>query len=165
MTKKGPFIVDRAVSALLIVAYIGFIVGVVVDVSQTSKGIWMAVLLAPFGACLRAYLAKYKVDKYMFPLGTFIANVFGAVILSGMHVAGFRSTSGCPDNEICWSSVIIYAIGTGFCACLTTISTFMSEVYKIRAKVPLYGYGYAIATAVVCQILCGIINGVNYALP
>ncbi|XP_002131803.2 uncharacterized protein LOC100176892 isoform X1 [Ciona intestinalis] len=161
VSPNGPKISNIAVAVLLFSAVAGFIVGVIVDPTQTGKSIWMAVLFAPFGACIRAYLAKYKYERFMLPLGTLLANLLGALVLAAIHVINVRAVT-CGSGTICWGSVVTYGIGTGFCACLTTVSTFMSEIYKLRPANPKFAYGYAILTVVICQVLCGIINGINY---
>uniref|UniRef100_H2Y779 Uncharacterized protein n=1 Tax=Ciona savignyi TaxID=51511 RepID=H2Y779_CIOSA len=137
VSPNGPKISNIAVFLLLVGAVIGFIVGVVVDPTQTGKQIWMAVLFAPFGASIRAYLAKYKVDRFKFPLGTFLANLLGALVLAAINVINTRAVT-CGSGAICWSTVVTYGVGTGFCACLTTVSTFMSEIYKLRGTDPKF---------------------------
>ncbi|XP_076824930.1 uncharacterized protein LOC143470590 isoform X1 [Clavelina lepadiformis] len=165
VSRNGPKHADIIVSFLLIFAAIGFAFGVAFDVTQTGKGIWLAVIFAPFGACLRAWLAQFKVEKYKLPLGTLLANMIGAIVLAAIGVINdWVAVPECIGVAgVCWPTIVTYAIGTGFCACLTTISTFMSEVYKLRPEHPIFAYSYAILTVVICQVLCGIINGVSFS--
>jgi len=161
--KKGDVISNICVFILLILATAGFIVGVILDTEQNGKSIWLAALFAPFGACLRNWLSQFKVERFKLPLGTLMANCLGAVILAALHVIETRAVpQPCEDVwNICWPTIVIYGVGTGFCACLTTISTFMSEVYKLRPENPRFAYSYVLETVIVCQILTGIINGIN----
>nr|CAB3229133.1 UPF0695 membrane protein C977.11/PB8B6.06c [Phallusia mammillata] len=159
--KKGDKIANVCVTVLLLLATGGFIAGVVVD-PTVNKQIWLAVLFAPFGACLRAWLSRFRIERFKLPLGTLIANVLGAVLLAGLHVINTRAVH-CTGSgiSICWPTIVTYGVGTGFCACLTTISTFMSEVYKLRPEHPRFAYFYALLTVITCQVLTGIINGIN----
>lgn len=160
--KNGVKIANICVSILLVLAFVGFIVGVILEPSTIGKRTMFAAVLAPFGASLRAWLSKFKWERFKMPLGTLIANCLGAIVLAVMHVLQTRAV---PIDcvETCWPTIVIYAIGTGFCACLTTISTFMSEIYKLRPEHPRFAYFYAVLTVVICQVAAGIINGVSYA--
>jgi len=166
VSRNGPKIANVCVGVLLLLAFIGFIVGVAVDPIASGKGIWLAALCAPFGASLRNWLSKFKIEKFKLPLGTLLANVLGAVVLAVMHVINTQAAnSDCSGVAVCWGKIVTYAIGTGFCACLTTISTFMSEIYKLRPDHPRFAYSYAILTVVISQTLCAIINGVSFSQP
>jgi len=165
VTRNGPKISDISVAILFVSSVIGFSVGLAIESTQEGKEIWLSVLLAPFGACLRFWLSPLTYEKYKLPVGTLLANTIGAVILAGIYVINVRVANNACNKDwiICWPLVVTFAVGTGFCACLTTISTLMSEIYRLRAEHPRFSYFYAILTVVTSQLLCGIINGVNYS--
>jgi len=179
VSKNAHKIADYTVSFLLFLGFCGFIAGTIADQSTYGTRIWLAVICAPFGACLRHFLSRFnsKVPKLQLPLGTMMANCLGATVLACLHIVDTRVTyKQCPNypgengynqgwnwnHYLCWSGIVTYAVGTGFCACLTTISTFMSEIVKIRNSKPVFAYLYAFLTVAFCQIVCGIINGVNH---
>ena len=161
-----PKFSDVCVIALLVLSIIGFALGLAFDVVQHGKEVWLSVLLAPLGACLRYLLSTLKMQKCKIPLGTLTANVSGAVLLSLTHVINIQAANeACDVNlSICWPTIITFGIGTGFCASLTTISTFMGETHALRPDHPKFAYLYIITTVLICQLLCGIINGVNYSV-
>ena len=80
-----------------------------------------ALVLAPFGKYLGFYIGSRLNQTFdQFPLGTFVSNMIGTVILAGMTIASYYSSgSGC---------FVISAITAGFCGCLTTLSSFIDEI-------------------------------------
>ena len=159
--------IDAFVAGLFIFSLFGFSLGVAFDQVENQKKIWLAVLFAPFGACLRYSIAHLTHERLKLPIGTFLANFIGAVGLASIHVINVRvANSACDATyNLCWPTMVTYAVGTGFAACLTTISTFVGEFYKLRPEHPKFAYFYVLLTVVLCQLVCGIINGVNFAIP
>jgi len=107
------------------------------------------VLLAVGGAAgslVRYSLGKFisEKSKHSFPIGTFIINITGALLL------GVVSTIGVGNN-------ITLLIGDGFLGAYTTFSTFMYEGFNLfQEKEKLNAFIY---------ILCTLILGtVGYAI-
>jgi CrcB protein len=96
-------------------------------------------------------LVRYSLGKFIsaksntaFPIGTFIINITGAILL------GILSTIGVSNN-------IMLLLGDGFLGAYTTFSTFMYEGFNLfQEKEKLNAFIY---------ILCSLILGtLGYAL-
>ncbi len=94
-----------------------------------------ALVFAPLGCLLRFYASLHLNGKLKsFPLGTFTVNVLGTV-LEGMfydlqHVP-LAGRIGCQ---------VLQGAMDGFCGCLTTVSTWVSELKALRLR-HAYVYG------------------------
>ena len=110
-----------------------------------------ALVFAPLGCLARFYLSLYLNGKSAtFPVGTFVANISGTVIL-GMawdiaHVP-IGGEIGCQ---------VLQGIEDGFCGCLTTVSTWVAELSSLRRK---HAYVYGTATVVSALVLMIAIMG------
>lgn len=104
-------------------------------------------VFSPIGCLARFYLSLYLNGKMpSFPLGTFIANIFGTMVL-GMswdlqHVP-LGSVVGCQ---------VLQGIEGGFCGCLTTVSTWVSELSSLRRR-HAYRYGAASVVVAFCSLV------------
>ena len=164
--RHGPKISDFLVCLALFFCVVGFSIGVALDSTTPGKQVFLAALLVPFGSCIRAWLSRHKIKKLKLPLGTLIVNLAGSILLAGVHVINYRAAKpACADggDAVCWPIVVTYAIGTGFCAALTTISTVMGEIYSLRSDHPRFAYFYIVLSVIFCQGFAAIINGVNLA--
>ena len=163
MSRFWSKISDICITTLTLLGIIGFVIGVAVDQTQFGKQIWLSAVLAPFGACIRYWFSPLTYKRFKLPLGTLLVNIIGAAILAIVFVIDIRvAKTACePEWEICWPTVATFAISTGFCACLTTISTFMGEIYNLRAEHPRFSYFYAVSTVLISQVVNGIINGIG----
>lgn len=88
-----------------------------------------AALLFGFPGTLTRYLLAVWLNQRSraLPLGTLCANLFGTAVLGGLH-----SLQGLPDAVSPNACCILQGLGDGYCACLTTISTFAAELRDLK---------------------------------
>lgn len=110
---------------------------------QPEKERWrgtatFALVFAPLG-CLTRFYASAHLNGWLpsFPLGTFVVNMLGTAVL-GMawdlnHVPSLGGVVGCQ---------VLQGVADGFCGCLTTVSTWVSELAALRRR-HAYVYGGA----------------------
>ncbi|KAJ5812892.1 hypothetical protein N7447_009915 [Penicillium robsamsonii] len=101
-----------------------------------------ALVFAPPGCLLRFYVSLRLNSKMpTFPLGTFVVNMFGTIILGLcydlQHVGGLGAVvpaalTGCQ---------VLQGIMDGFCGSTTTISTWVSELKGLSHRRHAYLYG------------------------
>ena len=100
-----------------------------------------ALVFAPVGCLLRFYASLHLNGKVKaFPLGTFAVNVLGTA-LEGMfydlqHVP-LGGRIGCQ---------VLQGLMDGFCGCLTTVSTWVSELKGLRLR---HAYFYGVVSVAV----------------
>jgi len=110
-----------------------------------------ALVFSPLGCLGRFYASIYLNSKFAsFPLGTFVVNVVGTSIL-GMSYDLQRVPLG---GEV--GCQVLQGIEDGFCGCLTTVSTWVSELSSLRRK---NAYKYGAASVIVALCLLIIIMG------
>jgi fluoride ion exporter CrcB/FEX len=98
-----------------------------------------------FGAYLRYQLAAFNPIYPNFPLGTFSSNIAGTYLLAIFTVISkYRAQYYNVDVQ-----AALFGLSTGFCGCLTTVSTFVNE---IDALPEFDSYRYAITTNLVAQL-------------
>lgn len=118
------------------------------------------ILMGAFGALMRFKLSKYNgYIKPWFPLGTLIANISGVLLIAicellslGLHEQGKRLISNQTDL------MIIRGFGSGWAGSLTTISSFVNELYNL--EYPIYQQIYFWITFTPSFIIILLINGV-----
>lgn len=121
---------------------------VVVLIATQNTGSWrswtFSCLFAPWGAVCRFYLSKY-LNKLVsgFPMGTFVANLVGCVLLAIFTILarGKRhSNSTVPITTHVISCHVLIGLDDGFCGALTTVSTFIVELFALdTAEAYIYG--------------------------
>lgn len=83
-------------------------------------------ILFAFPGALTRYILSVHFNPLVkrFPVGTFSANMAGTALLSGFHVLQNNPTR--PVSAVACS--LLQGLADGYCGCLTTISTFATEV-------------------------------------
>ncbi|KAH8669998.1 CrcB-like protein-domain-containing protein [Ilyonectria robusta] len=115
-----------------------------------------ALVFAPLGCLARFYLSLHLNGRIAtFPMGTFVANVLGTVLL-GMawdiaHVP-IGGVVGCQ---------ILEGVEDGFCGCLTTISTWVSELSGLRRR-SAWVYG-TVSVVVSLVLMIAIMGGLRWS--
>ncbi|KAI5919280.1 CrcB-like protein-domain-containing protein [Camillea tinctor] len=114
-----------------------------------------SLVFSPLGCLARFYISvALNGRKSSFPLGTFVVNVFGTIVL-GMswdlaHVP-LGGVIGCQ---------VLQGIEDGFCGCLTTISTWVSELTSLRRH---HAYTYGTASVVVAfACMVAVMGGLRW---
>ncbi|NNU75965.1 fluoride efflux transporter CrcB [Clostridium estertheticum] len=95
------------------------------------------------GSLVRYSLGKFisEKSKHSFPIGTFIINITGALLL------GIVSTIGVNSN-------ITLLLGDGFLGAYTTFSTFMYEGFNLfNEKEKLNAFIY-----ILCTLILGVVG-------
>lgn len=106
-----------------------------------------ALVFSPLGCLGRFYASIYLNSKFAsFPLGTFVVNIFGTAIL-GMCYDLQRVPLG---GEV--GCQVLQGIQDGFCGCLTTVSTWVSELSSLRRR-NAYKYGAASVIVALCFLI------------
>jgi len=131
----APQRVDHCAAILLVLLTIGSCFGVAYETQHTwIRNIWLSVLFAPFGCISRWLLSKlnYKMKNTWewLPAGTLTANWVGAILDYCLQTIQIRVAPGY------WGTLIISAVETGFCGCLTTVSTLIAEIVKLAELIP-----------------------------
>lgn len=116
-----------------------------------------ALALAPLGTLARFYAALWLNGRRpSFPLGTFAANVLGAAALAaawdlqraGVGVVG---VVGCQ---------VLQGVEDGLCGCLTTVSTWVSELAALRRR---HAWLYGAASVLVSfGLMVAIMGGLRW---
>ena len=94
----------------------------------------LPLVFSPLGCLLRYYLSKHLNSRIpAFPLGTFVANITGTMVL-GMswdlqHAPGIGAGPG-----VAAGCSVLQGVMEGFCGCLTTVSTWVLELDGLRRR-------------------------------
>lgn len=122
-----------------------------------------AILMGAFGALFRFKLSKYngKFFQSWFPTGTLMANVIGCTIIgiSELLLRGLvRDDQLLVVHEV--HRFVLNGFLAGFCGSLTTMSSFVNELYNLEH--PWYQHIYFWATFIPCFFIVLLIDG-SYA--
>lgn len=159
VTPTLPYLITRKFAdRLAVFLALGCWVGAILLAAIPPAGYWrgaatFALVFAPVGCLLRYYVSMWLNGRVSaFPLGTFAVNVFGTAVL-GMawdlqHVP-IGGVIGCQ---------VLQGIEDGFCGCLTTVSTWVSELSSLRRRHAwIYGGASVVASyAVMVAIMGGL---------
>ncbi|KAF2712831.1 hypothetical protein K504DRAFT_449624 [Pleomassaria siparia CBS 279.74] len=124
-----------------------------------------ALVFSPLGCILRYQLSlRLNGISKSFPLGTFAANIFGTAVLGlayALQHAPLYPTDGKIGGGILGCQILA-GITEGFCGCLTTISTWVSELRSLRKH---HAYVYGTATIVLgFSFVTVIIGSVHWTI-
>lgn len=134
--------------AIGIAAYIVTIVLIPVKSSGNWRAWTFSILFAPFGAWCRFYFSRWFNSRIKgFPLGTFIVNFFGTLLLSVFVVLSRGKKDYLPLVHSTIGHQILEGLSDGFCGALTTVSTFAAELAGLASS--WHFYRYAIVSIVV----------------
>lgn len=118
-----------------------------------------SILMGAFGAFSRFKLSQYNgTIRPWFPLGTWIANLSGVLLIAicellvlGLTKTGSRLISN--DTHV----MVIQGFATGWAGSLTTISSFINELYNLEN--PAYQHVYFWSTFVPSLIIILVLDG------
>lgn len=122
------------------------------DRHESPPEIWrgravFALVFAPLGCLGRFYASLYLNSKIpSFPLGTFVVNILGTVILGMSYDLQHVPLGGVVGCQV------LQGIEDGFCGCLTTVSTWVSELSSLRRR-NAYRYGAASVIVALCFLI------------
>ena len=147
-------VLDRAIVVLAWGSWLGAIFLSIWPPDRFRDGpdVWrgravFALVFAPLG-CLGRFYVSLHLNRLIpsFPLGTFVVNIFGTAVL-GMcwdlqHVP-MGGVVGCQ---------VLQGIQDGFCGCLTTVSTWVSELGSLKR-----GHAYRYGVVSVMMGLCFLV--------
>ena len=94
-----------------------------------------SVILAPFGSLTRYALSISMNRNPNFPLGTLLANTIGSCLYLGIVAIQVHV----PISSRLIQQILVSVI-TGYCGCLTTVSTLILELNTIQRYNWLYAY-------------------------
>ena len=121
--------------------------GIAIPYHFSQRKLMFSIIFAPFGTYLRWHLAPLNSTFNNFKLGTFIVNVGGSWILAGTIVAKAHFSGRLGPQHL--GVLALSGLGTGFCGCLTTVSTFAAELSSLSLA---GSYLYAIASILLAQL-------------
>lgn len=109
-------------------------------------------ILASLGTYTRWHLAPWNNALHHFKLGTFIANISGTFIL------GIASVLEDHYDKNMGRIVegLIFGVMTGFCGCLSTVSTFIVELTSLSRA---HSYVYGLVSLAIAQLGLLVIRG------
>ncbi|XP_062205377.1 fluoride export protein 1 [Phragmites australis] len=162
-TRTKQFVLQSVMMILMSSIWVLSIVLAVVKVRSLADGavLWLGCSVAPPGVWLRWYLArlngqgigKQRSLKWL-PIGTLAANVLAAGIMAALAV-----TSKAVHTER--SATILSGIQLGFLGCLSTVSTFVAEVYTMRRSGQIArAFTYAASTFLLSFVLGTLVYSV-----
>ncbi|RLV87601.1 membrane protein [Meyerozyma sp. JA9] len=124
-----------------VAAYIANIVLIAVKNSGSWRSWTFSVLFAPFGAWARFYVSRWFNTRIKgFPLGTFIVNFAGTLLLSIFVVLSRGKTSSSQLVTSVIACQVLEGLSDGFCGAFTTVSTFAAELAGLTKSWHFYRY-------------------------
>ncbi|KFY15666.1 hypothetical protein V492_01863 [Pseudogymnoascus sp. VKM F-4246] len=127
---------------------------------ETWRGrVLFSLIFAPLG-CISRFYASVKLNglRPSFPVGTFVVNIFGTIILGmawDLQHAPLGSSGGRIGGGLT-SCQVLQGVMDGFCGCMTTVSTWVLELTSLRRR---HAYIYGVASVSVALAFMTIIMG------
>ncbi|MCJ1479419.1 hypothetical protein MMC13_008104 [Lambiella insularis] len=125
-----------------------------------------ALVFAPLGCLLRFYASlRLNARIASFPLGTFVVNVFGTAMLGMFYDLQHAPLAGASYGSVGGGMVgcqVLQGFMDGFCGCLTTVSTWVSELKGLRRR-HAYVYG-SLSVLVSLGLLVVIMGGLKWSV-
>ncbi|EMG46708.1 hypothetical protein G210_3037 [Candida maltosa Xu316] len=122
-----------------------------------QDGAWrswtFSMLFAPPGALLRYYLSKYLNSTVAnFPMGTFVANTGGSLLLGIFTLIGRGYLPGGHGRIVnhVMGCHVLNGLDDGFCGAVTTVSTFVVELFGLRTW---HSYRYGVSSIMLSFVL------------
>lgn len=120
----------------------------------------LSMVIGVIGAWVRFRLSAYNGSFGIswFPSGTLMANVFACLLLAVLYILLYGYKDAATGTVIITSKVhrmAITAFSSGFCGSLSTMSSFVNELYNL--EYPLQRYTYFGVTFLSCFIIMFVI--------
>lgn len=162
VTPSLPFLVTRRFADRLAVflawgCWAGAVVLAAIPPAEYWRGVAVfSLVLAPVGTLVRFYVSLWLNGlRPAFPMGTFVANMFGTAVL-GMSWDLQRVPLG---GEV--GCQVLQGVEDGFCGCLTTVSTWVAELTGLRRR---HAWVYGTASVVVgFAIMVAVMGGLRWS--
>lgn len=157
MTEETTLWYSTPVAALCWLALVAVLILLMIHWSAetayeiTYRTMAYSMVYATPGALLRWKLSGWngKLDSFdwkWLPVGTLAANILGAMV--SISMIAWEYNLQMADATGFWGIATLRAIKIGFSGCLTTVSTFITEVHKLTLMRQDRGYKYILITLI-----------------
>lgn len=145
-------ILDPAVVFLGFGCWIGAVLLTAFTPDKDWRGrVTYALVFTPLGCLVRYYASKRLNPRNpSFPLGTFVLNIFGTIVLGVCFDLQHSLTGNIMTCRV------LQGVMEGFCGCLTTVSTWVAELDGLKRK---HSYIYGLTSIAVALSFLIIIMG------
>ncbi|CDR37679.1 CYFA0S01e14796g1_1 [Cyberlindnera fabianii] len=162
--RKTPLNIGILENVVAVAGIASWIAVIVLIVIKSWRSWTFACIVSPIACWTRFYVSKWLNPKVSgFPMGTFTVNVAASVILAILNLLNRGKTShdGRLVNSIL-SCHMIQGLEDGFCGTLSTVSTFVAELYTLKSP-RSYRYGF-VSLAVSYILMLLILGSYNWTI-